>query len=69
MRFLVGFILGVLITIGAAYIHDTQATGLGSDTEGHRMVNWDVVQRTFQALGAKLGAEWDRLTGPPRDKS
>jgi hypothetical protein len=69
MRFVVGFVLGVLLTIGAAYVHDSRATGPGSGTESHRMVNWDVVQRTFLALGAKLGAEWDRLTGPPHDKA
>ena len=69
MRFVLGIIVGVLITIGAAYVHDSSTPGPGADTEDRRMVNWDVVHKNFQDLGAKLDAEWNRLTGHLRDKT
>jgi hypothetical protein len=69
MRLVFGIILGVLITIGAAYVHDSSATGPGPDTEDRRMVNWDVVHKDFRDLGAKLSAEWNRLTGHLGDKT
>jgi hypothetical protein len=64
MRFLVGLIVGVLLTIGAAYVHDSWVAG--PDTQDRRMVNWDVVQRSFHELGSELKAEWNKLTGHPR---
>ena len=52
MRMFFGIILGVLITIGGAYIHDLN-TGPTSTTA--KMVNWDVVS-----------ARWASLTGQVR---
>ena len=39
MRFLLGMIVGALITVGAAYITDSRTDPL----QGTRMVNWTVV--------------------------
>ncbi|HUZ67813.1 MAG TPA: hypothetical protein VMU56_09145 [Beijerinckiaceae bacterium] len=65
MRFLMGLVLGVLITIGAAYIHDSMAANAmsGPDPAGVRMVNWDVVSHSFGRLAAGIRHDWDRLTG------
>jgi hypothetical protein len=55
MRLFFGIILGVLITIGGAYVHDLNA-GTTSATE--KMVNWEVVS-----------ARWSSLTGQVRQMS
>ena len=63
MRFLLGIIVGVGITIGGAYIHDS---GSAEDTSsatasGRPMVNWDVVDTNWQRITARMRKEWDRL--------
>jgi len=64
MRFLVGFILGVALTIIAVYVLDRGAGG----TEEKRIVNWDVVSEKVDALtaeGQKAWADFTReMTGP-----
>ena len=52
MRLFFGIILGVMITIGGAYIHDLSAEP--ASTTG-KMVNWDVVS-----------ARWASVTGQVR---
>ncbi len=46
MRTFFGIILGVLLTIGAAYLHDLNATG--------KMVNWEVVSARWNALTGEV---------------
>jgi len=64
MRFLVGFILGVALTIVAVYILDRGADG----TEEKSIVNWDVVSEKVDSLtaeGQKVWADFTReITGP-----
>ena len=64
MRLLVGFILGVVVTVVAVYVLDSGASG----TEEKRMVNWDVVSEKVNALtaeGQKAWADFTReITGP-----
>jgi hypothetical protein len=55
MRLIFGIIVGVLLTIGAAYIHDS-----ASDNPS-RIVNWDVADRNFQDIVASLHEGWARL--------
>ena len=61
MRVLLGMILGALLTIGAAYIHDTQLTATARAER--QMVKWDVVGRNWNDLTSRLRQEWHRLTG------
>lgn len=61
MRVLFGLVLGVLVTIGGAWLHDTSAT-TGASAE-RPMVNWDVVGRNFDQLTARLRGEWRRIAG------
>ena len=63
MRFLFGIIVGVLLTVGFAYLHDSAAAG-PQDASGTqaRMVNWDVVNRNVAALSQGVRHDWDRLT-------
>ena len=67
MRFLSGLIFGVLITIGAAYVHDSMVASAmaGPDPSGFRMVNWDVVSHGFNRLATDLRDDFDRLIGRP----
>ena len=66
MRFLFGIIVGVLLTIGAAYLSDTSMIGTSastvqSSTEQRPMVNWDVVSRNWQSLSLGVRQTWNRL--------
>jgi hypothetical protein len=65
MRFLLGVIVGALLTIGTAYIVDSRADPL----QGSRMVNWQVVGEKVGELTADLRTVWAdftrQITGPP----
>ena len=66
MRFLFGIIVGVLLTIGAAYLSDTSmigtsASAVQSTAEQRPMVNWDVVSRNWQSLSLGVRQTWNRL--------
>ena len=56
MQILLGMILGVLITVGAAFVYDSStgraANGLTvASAEGHApMVNWDVVSHDWDGM-------------------
>jgi hypothetical protein len=61
VRVLLGIILGVFLTIGGAYIHDTQLAS-GKPGVERQMVNWDVVGRSWNQLTARVRQEWNKLT-------
>ena len=63
MRLLLGIILGICLTIGGAYLHDIRppATADASASETRPMVNWDVVDTTWQRATLRMRKEWDRL--------
>ena len=76
MRILLGMILGVLITVGAAFVYDSStgraASGLTvASAEGHApMVNWDVVSHNWDGMKLQLRdvavdieKGWKRITG------
>ncbi|ACK51415.1 conserved hypothetical protein [Methylocella silvestris BL2] len=64
MRFLLGLVVGVLLTVGAAYMFDSTRKAEGADAATPRqMVNWDVVQAELKTLSAQIGDGWSRLTG------
>jgi hypothetical protein len=60
MRLLLGMILGVLLTVSAAWIYDSGR----SDQAGiqRTMVNWDVVSENWQAAKARVQQEWTQLS-------
>ena len=62
MRFLLGIIVGICLTIGGAYVYDSRATADASSTTASRpMVNWDVVGTNWQRATSRVRKEWDRL--------
>ncbi len=64
MRVLFGIILGVILTVGGAYLYDTHsaAAAPNASTAPRPMVNWDVVGTKWERLTDRARAEWTRLT-------
>jgi len=65
MRVLFGIILGVLLTIGGAYLYDSRngTTTANTNSVQRPMVNWDVVGNKWNRLTDRARAEWVRLAG------
>jgi hypothetical protein len=76
MQILLGMILGVLLTIGAAFLYDSStgraASGLTvTSADGHApMVNWDVVSHDWDGMKQRMRdvavdveRGWKRITG------
>jgi hypothetical protein len=62
MRFLLGIIVGICLTIGGAYLYDGGSRADASSTTAARpMVNWDVVDTNWQRASSRVRQEWDRL--------
>jgi hypothetical protein len=70
MRMFFGIILGILLTVGAAYVADSIRKTDGPEGSADRpIVNWDVVERGAKAFSASMQDGWTRLTGRGRDAS
>jgi hypothetical protein len=66
MRFFLGIVVGVFLTIGVAYVSDasipSSTTGSAQTTVEQRpMVNWDVVSRNWQNLTVGVRNTWNKL--------
>lgn len=65
MRFLFGIIVGIGLTVGGAYLHDSFGGATTTDASGatatRPMVNWDVVDKNWQRATTRVKREWDRL--------
>jgi hypothetical protein len=58
MRSIIAFLLGIVVTIGAAYVHDTTTAG----ADAKPLVNWDQLgEVTHNAIEAAR-AQWNKLT-------
>jgi hypothetical protein len=60
MRFILGIVLGVAVTVGAAYVRDSM-----SDTAANRkaLVNWDVAGAIVGKAWTLAGEQLNKLTG------
>jgi hypothetical protein len=68
MRMFFGIIVGIVLTIGAAYVSDmVRNTSGGEGTFDRPVVNWDVVNHGVKALSSAVQGGWARLTGHPKD--
>jgi hypothetical protein len=67
MRLFLGIIVGVLLTIGVAYLSDasipapSSASAQTTTVEQRPMVNWDVVSRNWQNLTSDVRNTWNKL--------
>jgi hypothetical protein len=68
MRVLFGMILGALLTVGFAYVHDhwsNTPTTTGSRApvvEHQNMVNWDVVEENWRTVRQRARETWTTLS-------
>lgn len=68
MRVLFGIILGVVLTVGVAFLSDTWATGpttttgSGTTLEHRHMVNWDVVSDNMRVVRERAHEAWTALS-------
>jgi hypothetical protein len=61
MRLLFGIVLGVALTVGAAYLHDASVP---VNPAAHRaIVNWDVAAEAVEQSMQRLRRQLARLTG------
>ncbi|MGB6175956.1 MAG: hypothetical protein WBF43_06395 [Methylocella sp.] len=68
MRMFLGIILGIVLTIGAAYVADSVRNTSGAEGTADRpVVNWDVVNHGVKALSSVVQGGWARLTGHAKD--
>jgi hypothetical protein len=58
MRSIIAFLLGIAVTIGAAYVHDTAT----ADPAVKPLVNWDQLASVTRDAVDAARAQWDRLT-------
>ena len=72
MRLLSGIILGIILTIGAAYYHDinvaaapapTDQTQAAPDTGKRQIVNWDVLGALTREEMSLAQGLWDKALG------
>jgi hypothetical protein len=66
MRIFLGIILGVILTIGAAYLYDASTSepskaAVQTSIERRPMVNWDVVNSNWQGLSLGVRNTWNKL--------
>lgn len=53
MRFILGIVVGAVLLIGAAYIHDSSIDP-AKDPSARAMVNWEVVSQNMRGLNGWL---------------
>lgn len=64
MNLLVGLIVGVLLTIGTAFLADAFATSeVVSDACSKQIVNWDVAKERLHETTSAVATGWERLKG------
>jgi hypothetical protein len=66
MRTLLGIILGVLLTVGGAYIYDSHNALDAVNTPATAqkpLVNWDIVSVKWQYVSERARSEWGRIAG------
>jgi hypothetical protein len=59
MRFFLGLILGIAITVGGAYAVDNMSSG----PTARPMVNWDVVAKNIDGVVALARDGWKKIAG------
>ncbi|HXW71520.1 MAG TPA: hypothetical protein VEK34_08775 [Methylocella sp.] len=63
MRIFLGIVIGIALTIGAAYIADSaRGTNASAEISDRPFVNWDVIDDELKALSAMLGEKWSSIT-------
>jgi hypothetical protein len=62
MRLFMGVIVGVVMTIGIAFVADSFVTAdIAGESTSRQMVNWDVAKERLHGFTATVRAGWSRL--------
>jgi capsular polysaccharide biosynthesis protein len=62
MNLLLGIILGVMLTIGTAFMADALTTAdATSQTCSDQIVNWDIAKERLHETTASIETGWNRL--------
>ena len=62
MNLLFGIILGVLLTIGTAFMADAFTTSdVTAENCSRQIVNWDIVKERLHETTTSIATGWDRL--------
>jgi hypothetical protein len=62
MNLLLGLVIGVLLTIGTAFIADAFTAGeVTSETCSKQIVNWDVAKERLHDSATSIRVGWERL--------
>ena len=63
MNLLLGLILGVLLTIGTAFVADAFSTSEVVSDACSKHVNWDVAKERLHETTSAVATGWERLKG------
>jgi hypothetical protein len=63
MRLLFGIVLGAVLTVGAAYYHDTSCATPSAPAPARPIVNWDVAGSVANSATRAIRTEFNRLIG------
>lgn len=62
MNFLFGMIVGIVLTVGTAFIADSFVTAsVSSDAAPRQIVNWDVAKERLHDSTTSIRVGWERL--------
>lgn len=67
MRFLTGLIVGILLTIGTAYVVDSTKATAAEDKSSQKMVNWAVVSENLRGLTSEIHDAWTFFVGKAKE--
>lgn len=62
MRFIFGIVVGAILTVAAAYVHDSNLTP-SSDLRQRPLVNWEVAGALRDAGVTQIRQLWSRVVG------
>ena len=63
MRFLTGLIVGFLLAIGVAYVHDSSHGGASPEGGSQMLVNWDEFGKEVAVVNGWVQEQIARLNG------
>ena len=62
MNFLFGIVVGILLTIGTAFMADAFVTSdVTADTCSKQIVNWDIAKERLHETTASIETGWNRV--------
>ena len=68
MNLILGVLVGILLTIGTAFVADAFVTAdVTAENCSKQIVNWDIAKERLHETTASIQAGWDRVESGIRD--